>query len=211
VAVRQDAVPPPAPPRTPEKPAVSFPPQVQAPSAPKEPPRPAITPVRAPAAAPGTGPKKPPPIVLHPKFADDLEKEIAPLIGGISPSTLPGFITREETEKIVAEKLAQRESASAPATPDPRDKQAPQENTTSASTAKPEPAPPRAPEKPAAPPIPPPIVLTPLEGHIRAPEPAGGMPLGTAKVPPLDLRAAPKPPPVRRQYNGFDPYKEPVE
>jgi len=84
-----------------------------------------------------------------------------------------------------------------------------------------------APPLPTAPPMPPsvpleniprpasegetpmPITLEQLPGA-PAPMPSASPALGTAKVPALDLRNAPKPP-VGKKYDGFDPYKESVE
>ena len=171
-------------------------------------------------------PKKPPPIVLRPKFADDLQKEIAPLIGGMSTPAPAGFLTRKETEKLVAEKLAEQKPPP-PAPREPIPTPAPTLAPISPAPTPPavQPAPPqeqKAPSPPMPPSVPPqamprptgeakapiPITLAPLPGA-PAPTPATAPPLGTPKVPALDLRNAPKPP--QKTYDGFDPYKESVE
>ncbi|MFY9462669.1 MAG: hypothetical protein WAP52_00600 [Candidatus Sungiibacteriota bacterium] len=148
-------------------------------------------------------PKKPPPIILRPKFADDLQKEIAPLIGDISPSALPRFITREQTEKIVAEKLA---GQAVPIIPPLNSLPADGDQKSGIINEDEMPKiPPTIPALPPAGGLTNPITLVPLAGMPPSPPP-----LGTAKVPALDLRNAPKPPPLKT-YDGFDPYKEPVE
>ena len=174
-------------------------------------------------------PKKPPPIILRQKFTEDLQKEIAPLIGGISPLLPSGFLTREQTQKLVAEKLVEQtksrdqESLEDPvktrppgqagsgnkASRGPDEMKSPMPSEESKNT-EPVIAPlPSTPPNPAQKPeAPPPIKLEPLAARpATAPTVAT---LGTAKVPALDLRNAPKPPPVKT-YGGFDPYKEPVE
>jgi len=205
----------------PPKPETAKPPEATEPQQPPPPPQ------KQPEAPKTGGQKKPPPIVLRPKFTDDLQKEIAPLIGGMSTPTPPevwgstlaprGFLTREATEKLVAEKLAeqtnikQQEAMS----PDWADRQAGIEEQALKNTdmtPKMSPMPIRVsmslnpPETAGT--TPPPIKLEPLGGTAAAPR--IDLPLGTAKVPALDLRNVPKPQ-VGKRYDGFDPYKEPVE
>ena len=136
--------------------------------------------------------QKPPPIILRQKITEDLQKEIAPLVGGMPIPTPIGFLTRQETERIVIEKLADKKPISPPRPP-----------PITTDPTPPTPLPPPVPKKPE------PINLTPLPGT-PMPIPPANPPLGTAKVPALDLRAAPKPPPAKT-YDGFDPYKEPIE
>lgn len=194
--------------------------------------------------SPPVAPQKPEPMLLRKKLADDLQKEIAPLIGGVSVPLTSGFLTREETERIVQEKLAAQQPP------------APQKSAAPTPPSSPRPTPwPSAklvmpPPAPAAPvmtvPTPPPpesikikespirdeqmasrpIILEPLKSPPPSPPSASPPPLGTAKVPPIDLRNAPTvipkqesetkkepiaPAPPPKQYEGFDPYKEPVE
>lgn len=167
-----------------------------------------------------TEPKKPAPIILYPKFAADLQKEIAPLIGGMSTPTPPGFLTRKETEKIVTEKLAEQKSLAsiksqeirmgdgrAPQAPDTEKLPPTQEESKKVAPV----PPPAVPSLPQEPKVPPPIKLEPLAAPLAEKSPVAP-PLGTAKVPALDLRSTPKPPQSPpKTYDGFDPYKEPVE
>lgn len=198
--------------------------------------------------SPPAEPPKTEPMLLRKKLADDLQKEIAPLIGGVSAPLTSGFLTREETEKLVQEKLAAQQP------PTPQKPAAPAPPSSPPPTPRPSAKPVMPPPAPAAPmmtvPAPPPpeaikirealirdeqmgsrpIILEPLKSPPPAPAPASpAPPLGTAKVPPIDLRnaqpgipkqesetkkepVAPAPrPSVPKQYEGFDPYKEPVE
>lgn len=143
-------------------------------------------------------PKKMPPALRA--VADDLEKEIAPLIGGIHDDRPHGFLSQEEIARMIAERqkeqagvkkheLGIRDEQKTPVSPIPP---APRNSIDLRASAPPPPPPP-----------PPAVPINP-------------------KIPPIDLRAVPPkeqsgtPPPARapekiKPYQGYDPYREPIE
>lgn len=134
--------------------------------------------------------KKSAPIVLRP-IAHNPEKEISPLVEGMTRPSPPDFLTQEEIRKVAAK----YQSA------DVNIKE--QESRADAHESVPQKTEPAKPE---------PIKLEPLT--TAAPQmPPMNPPLGTAKVPPIDLRASPKPAGENKSapYQGFDPYREPIE
>lgn len=182
--------------------------------------------------------KKPEPITLRKQHADDLQREVASLIGGVSAPMAPGPIPHGAPEKLAAQKPStpQTPPANSPPQPPPASNESmippPPQAPRPASPTPPSPQITRASETPAqdTQTASQPIILEPLKSPPPIPPPAApAPPLGTAKVPPIDLRNTqpgsitqearikqepddPVPPPaVPKRYEGFDPYKEPVE
>ncbi|MEK7082467.1 MAG: hypothetical protein AAB915_02205 [Patescibacteria group bacterium] len=129
---------------------------------------------------------------------------------------IPGFISRGETEKIVAAEKEKREEQAAPA---PHTKSASLPKTPSLIDLRPSPqqipskSPPILPQPAPGKPMiaPPPIVIPP--NPLTPPEPLKDIPQNP-KIPPIDLRNAAKPapaPPPPKTYEGYDPYREAVE
>lgn len=126
----------------------------------------------------------------------------------------PGFLSKEEVEKIVAQKKAATPPPPAPKIPpiDLRIAHPPQP----ASLSRPTPPPPPTPPTQLSPQVPPPSPPAPPQLTPAIPAaPPSSPPEPFSKIPAIDLRQPLKPPapekPKPKPWQGYDPYKEPIE
>lgn len=186
------------------------------------------TPDKTPEAPKAEPPRKPPATVRM--ITENLEKEIAPLVSTIRNGGPAGFLSREETEKLVIEKQTGQAGI--------MKQELRIKNSEKTPTAEMEPivSVPPIPPYPPIPPatetksVPPPSPAPPapqqknsidLRGSAHAPMPPTPPPAipTNPKIPPIDLRAAPPKEPLppqdtpekTRPYQGYDPYREPIE
>ncbi|MBI2053653.1 MAG: hypothetical protein HYT41_02825 [Candidatus Sungbacteria bacterium] len=165
-------------------------------------------------------------------IAEHLEKEIAPIISTIRNGGPAGFLSREETEKLVAEKQAEETGIKKQESRIMGGGNAPISTLIKpleSILSSPPPIPPIEEIKIAPPPLPQQKNSIDLRGSAHpsaAPPPPPLPPPTNPKIPHIDLRAAPIRPPTEtkeppqasapvpektKPYQGYDPYREPIE
>ena len=176
---------------------------------------------------PKTEPVKKMPSTLR-AVTENLEKEIAPIISTIRNGGPAGFLSREETEKLVVERQAEETGIMNQELGIKSGVDAPIPTSLKPAGSMMPPIPPIE-EIKIAPPPSPPSQKNSIDLRASAPPPDPPPPPitpGNPKIPPIDLRAIPIRPPAEtkeppkqtepapektKPYQGYDPYRESIE